>query len=228
MANKQKPKDGMGFIYTLSHPDSPEKIRYIGQTERSLYKRLLNHKNSAKNDNRLRTPIQDWIFKLLSEGLLPIINLLAEVPLSELNETEIRLISLGRVKYNLLNLSNGGKIEGRKIGSKASDETKAKLKKSARRGWDNNKFLDRTGMRYGKLTVIKYIGSKNGASNWDCICDCGKFKQVDTYQFRRITSCGCARKTRWDEKAKADWKEKLNNKVQRSKINGRYEAIRII
>ena len=40
----------------------------------------------------------------------------------------------------------------------------------------NSKFIDRTGQKFGRLTVLGYEGKiQNTASHfWKCICDCGK------------------------------------------------------
>lgn len=35
-------------------------------------------------------------------------------------------------------------------------------------------FIDRTGHRYGRLTVVSCAGSRNGRYNWKCRCDCGE------------------------------------------------------
>lgn len=53
-------------------------------------------------------------------------------------------------------------------------------------------FVDRTGQRYGKLTVSSYAGD----SKWKCICDCGKETIVQTRNLTsgHTVSCGCARK----------------------------------
>lgn len=58
-------------------------------------------------------------------------------------------------------------------------------------------YIDLTGMKFGRLTVIK----ENEGSNlkrktgvlWDCICDCGGFKTVSSNCLRQWTvlSCGC-------------------------------------
>ena len=40
-------------------------------------------------------------------------------------------------------------------------------------------FLDRVGMRYGRLEVIEHKGKDNrGKHLWLCKCDCGKEKIV--------------------------------------------------
>lgn len=46
-----------------------------------------------------------------------------------------------------------------------------------------------TGERYGRLTVVQYLGS----SKWECICDCGVVKPVARSNLTggQIMSCGC-------------------------------------
>lgn len=53
-------------------------------------------------------------------------------------------------------------------------------------------FIDRTGQRFGKLTVISYSGN----SKWLCRCDCGKelTVQANNLHSGHTISCGCARK----------------------------------
>ena len=55
------------------------------------------------------------------------------------------------------------------------------------------KRIDEIGNRYGKLTVVSYIGGHYGF--WDCSCDCGKTKAVRGYSLRRghTKSCGHCR-----------------------------------
>jgi len=56
------------------------------------------------------------------------------------------------------------------------------------------KFVDRTGHRYGKLTVIE-IADRRTPPKWRCQCDCGKERVADGYQLQcgRVTICGCGR-----------------------------------
>lgn len=57
------------------------------------------------------------------------------------------------------------------------------------------KFLDITGHKYGKLTVIKFLyrNIKDGYSYWECLCDCGKIKISCLKSLRNggNKSCGC-------------------------------------
>lgn len=47
-------------------------------------------------------------------------------------------------------------------------------------------FIDRTGLKYGRLTVLHKEGKK-----WKCICDCGVKKLVSTGNLKNTNSCGC-------------------------------------
>lgn len=57
-------------------------------------------------------------------------------------------------------------------------------------------FQDLTGQRFGKLTVIEYVGkNKIGQSMWLCRCDCGNLTTVNSSNMKRgvTKSCGCYR-----------------------------------
>lgn len=49
------------------------------------------------------------------------------------------------------------------------------------------------GKRYGWLIVVKYMGSSNKGSVWECLCDCGNkiASTTGTLQDGRSKSCGC-------------------------------------
>ena len=56
------------------------------------------------------------------------------------------------------------------------------------------KFLDRTGLRYGRLIVLKCEGKDDkGRYLWLCRCDCGNEKIIvgDYLSSGRVKSCGC-------------------------------------
>lgn len=55
------------------------------------------------------------------------------------------------------------------------------------------KKIDITGQRFGRLTVIKPVESKNKLTRWLCMCSCGKQVIVATRSLRRgdTRSCGC-------------------------------------
>lgn len=59
-------------------------------------------------------------------------------------------------------------------------------------------FIDLTGQRFGRLTVIKrapdhFTKSGTRITMWNCICDCGKEKDVTANALRKgvTRSCGC-------------------------------------
>lgn len=56
---------------------------------------------------------------------------------------------------------------------------------------------DLTGLKFGKLTVLKKIDEKDKRNNcsWLCSCDCGKTKVTGTYLLTSggVASCGCAK-----------------------------------
>lgn len=49
------------------------------------------------------------------------------------------------------------------------------------------------GQKFGRLTVIEQAPSRKGKTYWKCLCDCGKYKEVQTRHLRngKIRSCGC-------------------------------------
>lgn len=73
------------------------------------------------------------------------------------------------------------------------------------------KFIDRTGMRYGRLTVIeraqKPLYTNNTGAWWLCKCDCGTEAIVyGNNLVEGITrSCGCLRSETASRMAKERW-----------------------
>lgn len=56
-------------------------------------------------------------------------------------------------------------------------------------------FIDISGMKFGKFTVISRVDSNKKGTFWNCICDCGRQKIVDGPALKRgnTKSCGCAK-----------------------------------
>jgi hypothetical protein len=53
-------------------------------------------------------------------------------------------------------------------------------------------FIPLEGNRYGRLTVIGYLGKIKNKTSWRCLCDCGNYTNVLTTNLKRNTfSCGC-------------------------------------
>lgn len=79
-------------------------------------------------------------------------------------------------------------------------------------------FLNLVGETYGRLTVIKRVGTRYKSPLWECLCICGNIKLSPTYHLRsgNTFSCGCSR---------------LNNKYRYkhghagSKLNGQKPSV---
>lgn len=54
------------------------------------------------------------------------------------------------------------------------------------------KAMDITGQKFGKLTAIERMPSRNGKTYWKCKCECGTIKEVQTGHLKSgaIQSCG--------------------------------------
>ena len=55
------------------------------------------------------------------------------------------------------------------------------------------KALDLTGQKFGKLTALKKVPSRNKKTYWLCECECGTQKEIQTSHLTSgfIKSCGC-------------------------------------
>lgn len=63
-------------------------------------------------------------------------------------------------------------------------------------------FIDMTGEQFGKITVLRNVGSnKNGNALWECQCECGSKIIIPGIELRRRgpRSCGCT-KSKGEEK----------------------------
>lgn len=56
-------------------------------------------------------------------------------------------------------------------------------------------YIDLTGQRFGRLLVLRRVGSKGKSPTWYCKCDCGNEKIVSTSGLKsgNTQSCGCLR-----------------------------------
>lgn len=56
-----------------------------------------------------------------------------------------------------------------------------------------SKFIDLSGNKYGRLTVVRRIGEKGIHPSFLCICDCGNefIARADKLRDGRALSCGC-------------------------------------
>lgn len=74
-------------------------------------------------------------------------------------------------------------------------------------------FKNIIGQRFGKLTVVKHIGSNNkGNAIWECKCDCGNIIQAQGIYLRNshVQSCGCISSL---------GESKIQNLLENNKIN---------
>jgi hypothetical protein len=84
---------------------------------------------------------------------------------------------------------------------------RAKKSESAR----NTKFIDLTGSRFGKLTVIKRADVKCAESQWLCQCDCGDTVTLRSsiLRYGHRKDCGCITPDRNWNRAKRSGKKTL-------------------
>lgn len=56
-------------------------------------------------------------------------------------------------------------------------------------------FIDITGKKYGRLTVLKEAGTRKWKVYWLCLCECGKTKEINGGALKngKTKSCGCLR-----------------------------------
>lgn len=54
-------------------------------------------------------------------------------------------------------------------------------------------FIDISGKKFNRLTVIKKAPNKNGRTMWHCLCDCGNttIARGEHIKKNKINSCGC-------------------------------------
>lgn len=82
----------------------------------------------------------------------------------------------------------------------------------------NNRGLELSGKRFGKLVAIRLLGvNKHKQRIWECICDCGKttISIASKLQQNRKISCGCSAK---------DWHRLPPGWASRNEIYGQYRG----
>ena len=87
-----------------------------------------------------------------------------------------------------------------------------------------SKFIDLTGQKFGRLTVLAKEGVANsGHALWLCKCDCGSTKVVSSNQLRSGTqSCGCLQR---ENAAKAARKNAHNGYRKKNNIGKEYHRL---
>ena len=86
-------------------------------------------------------------------------------------------------------------------------------------------FIDLTGKRFGRLTVIEKLNKKGKEWQWRCICDCGEEKIVKGVNLRsgHCLSCGCLKKES-DHKPKGNVKDLTGQKFGHLTVLKRYDS----
>ena len=78
----------IGYIYCLKDPRTDE-IRYVGQTINDPKKRMAQHIHQEKRTTGKLTHVNSWIRNLKQSNLCPIMEILEECVVEELNNKEI-------------------------------------------------------------------------------------------------------------------------------------------
>lgn len=194
------------FIYSLSDPITGE-IRYIGKSNNPK-KRILDHVRENKTSNRSHKI--SWIKSLISKDLLPIVEIVDEVPKLDWEFWEQYWISqFKHWGFNLTNISPGGynnnykrttetkkKMGVSKLGKKLSIEQRKKISESIKlkakenplynRGNGNSrKFLDKD-LLYQKY-IIENL-SLNKCASFFCVSKKTVFTNITEYSFKKDKS----------------------------------------
>lgn len=186
-------------IYTLQNPITNE-IRYVGKTNQSLEKRLMDHIYSCK---RYKHHNSCWIKSLLKKNLIPIIQEVDSTNLKDWKWLEIYWISQFKSwGFNLTNMTDGGDGNNGQIFSKKSSLKRSKSLKGHIVTKETRKKISKKhiGKKLSKETkdkvrnsIIKLQGRKiiqynlNGekVKTWKCIKDAAKFYKIDSSSIMR-------------------------------------------
>ena len=87
------------------------------------------------------------------------------------------------------------------------------------------KFIDLTGMKFGRLTVIERAENKNKKICWLCECDCGNEKIIRGADLKngKTTSCGCFSKEKTKQLNEEQWKNENFRKMQSERVKQMWE-----
>ena len=85
----------------------------------------------------------------------------------------------------------------------------------------SHRFIDITGHVFDRLTVVEFLGTRNGSTYWRCLCECGKQSDVSSANLRRVhtRSCGCL-------KIENAGKQKITHAMSGSRIYIIWRAMR--
>ena len=123
------------YIYSLAHPIT-EEIRYVGKTNNLIQRLQVHLRDKAK------THKTNWIKSLLLNKMIPLIDVIDEVPVSEWGFWEKHYISLYKSwGFNLTNMADGG------VGGDTGAEANEKRKKSLNGHFVSQQTRDKIGSK---------------------------------------------------------------------------------
>lgn len=148
MPNSTQP--ATAYIYGLSDPRRPGDVRYIGKTVYVPTERLRKHIVSMRQGSAYHS--HRWMRKLDSDGVMPIVQVLAVVPVEQAYDLEIAVIAeFRRHGFRLTNGTVGGdgfrgvthtaetreKLRVSHIGKKLTEEQRARIAEGNKASWLN-------------------------------------------------------------------------------------------
>lgn len=82
------------------------------------------------------------------------------------------------------------------------------------------KFIDVTGLKFGRLTVLERVDNYKTSARWKCICDCGNIRLVVARCLRsgHTKSCGCLNSEKLRES------KKIHGYASRNQVGGHGET----
>lgn len=174
--------NGVTYIYSLSNPDG--RIQYIGKTN-NPNRRLSDHLYTKKITRRT-----SWLINLRKNNLLPILEIIDEVPENEWQFWEMHYISLYKSwGFDLKNGDNGGLGHGRlseetrkKIGEKLRamgvyERLSQRLKQPRSESHILNSRLCQLGRKHSDETRRKMSLAAKGKNNWSKGSKRGKYSE---------------------------------------------------
>ncbi len=85
-------------------------------------------------------------------------------------------------------------------------------------------FINLEGKRFGRLLVLKRIGTKDKSPLWSCICDCGNYTEATarSLKTKNKQSCGCIHS---EQLAKLNHENRIHGDVD-SRLYGVWHAMK--
>lgn len=151
------------YFYTLSNPNDPNIIKYIGKTTQKLARRLDQHISTAKRAKEGKTTSNyntNWINSLLSKNIKPLIN---ELDYFECDDNSKEWIIFEKYwisqfkswGFKLTNLTDGGDGNQNQVFSKESQIKKSEKLRGVARPEDVKKRISES--HKGKTKTEEHI-----------------------------------------------------------------------